>query len=52
MQRPYIVILSRQEKPYSNEIRPRVSRRRKHGVRDLGTRDWKLASGERVWGEA
>ena len=44
MQRPYIIILSRQEKPYSNETRPRVYRRRKHGVRGLGTRDRKLAS--------
>ena len=52
MQRPYIIILSHQEKPYSKEIRPRVSRRRKHGVRGLGTTDWKLASREPVWGEA
>ena len=44
MQRPYIIIVSRQQNPYSKEIRLRVSRRRKHGVRGLGTRDWKLAS--------
>ena len=42
-QRPYIIIISRQQNPYSKEIRLRVSRRRKHGVRGLGTRDWKLA---------
>ena len=46
IQRPYNIILSRQEKPHSKEIRPRVSRRRKHGDRGLGTRDWKLASRE------
>ena len=50
MQCPYIIILSHQEKPYSKEIRPRVSRRRKHGVRGLGTTDRKLASREPVWG--
>ena len=50
MQCPYIIILSHQEKPYSKEIRPRVSRRRKHGVRGLGTTDWKVASREPVWG--
>ena len=44
MQRPYIIIVSSQQNPYSKEIRLRVSRRRKHGIRGLGTRDWKLAS--------
>jgi hypothetical protein len=48
MQHPYIIIFSRQEKPYSKEIRRKVSRRRKHGVRGLGTRDGKLASWE-LW---
>ena len=46
MLRPYIIIFSHQEKPYSKEIRPGVSRRRKHGVRGLGTRDGKLDSRE------
>ena len=44
IQHPYIIILSRQQNPYWEEIRLRVSRRRKHGVRGLGTRDRKLAS--------
>ena len=50
IQRPYIIIFSHQEKPYSKEIRPGVSRRRKLGVRGLGTRDEKLASWELGWG--
>ena len=43
-QRPYIITLNHQENPYSKEIGHTVLRRRKHGVRGLGTRDWKLAS--------
>ena len=51
MQRPCIIIVSRQKNPYSKEIRLRVSSRRKHGVRALGTRDWKLASRVLGWGK-
>ena len=50
MQCPCIIILSHQEKLYSNEIRPRVYRR-KHGGTGLGTRYWKGGSWELGLGE-
>ena len=52
MQRPYIIILSCQKNPYGKEIRLRVLRRRKHGVRSLRTRDWKVASQDPGRGKA